>query len=78
LLKQLDIFFPVNNEAIPYSHQDFTGYGYRVAVKAMYQAGIIVGGTDNSFNPKGSVTRAEVAAMIYNYIKQISPEIPKK
>lgn len=31
--------------------------------QVLYEAGVIQGNTDNTFNPKGGVKRAEVAAM---------------
>ena len=35
----------------------------------MQQAGIMMGDTDNKFNPKASATRAEVSVMLHRYIK---------
>ena len=35
----------------------------------MQQAGIMMGGTGNKFNPKASATRAEVSSMLHRYIK---------
>ncbi len=60
---------PVIREAITFADNDVIGSYFRDAVRAMQQAGIIVGGTDNKFNPKGSATRAQVAAMLHRYIK---------
>ncbi len=41
----------------------------KTAVTAMQQAGIIMGGTDNKFNPKANATRGEFAAMLHRFIK---------
>lgn len=41
----------------------------KTAVSAMQQAGIIMGGTDNIFNPKSKTTRGEFAAMLHRFIK---------
>ena len=41
------------------------------AVNAMYQAKILNGMTDGSFNPQGTATRAEVAQMLMNFIEVI-------
>jgi glucan-binding YG repeat protein len=35
----------------------------------MQQAGIMMGGTDNRFNPKPNATSAEVSSMLHRYIK---------
>ena len=35
----------------------------------MQQAGIMMGGTSNKFNPKASASRAEVSSMLHRYIK---------
>jgi hypothetical protein len=38
------------------------------AVNAMYAAGILSGKPGNRFDPKGTATRAEVAAMLHRFI----------
>jgi len=77
--KTMGYTLPVIYEATPYADQELIGNSYREAVKVMRQAGIMVGGTDNRFNPKGNVTRAEVSAMIYRYIKLTTgPETVQK
>lgn len=60
---------PVIREATTYSDASSIGSAYKTAVMAMQQAGIMMGGTDNKFNPKASATRAEVSSMLHRYIK---------
>ena len=66
---------PVTREASSYEDKENIGTEYRAAVKAMQQAGIMMGIDGNKFNPKGNATRAEVSAMLSRYIKMmITPE----
>ena len=37
------------------------------AISALYNAGIINGNPDGSFAPNSTITRAEVAQILYNY-----------
>lgn len=60
---------PVTQDAIPYADQDLIGIIYQDAVRAMRQAGIMNGGLDNRFDPKGYVTRAQLSSMLYRYIQ---------
>ena len=60
---------PVTREATTYADASNIGSVYSAAVTAMQQAGIMVGDSDNKFNPKVGATRAEVAAMLHRYIK---------
>lgn len=60
---------PVSRKATAYSDASSIGSAYKKAIKAMQQAGIMSGGSGNKFNPKAVVTRAEVATMLYRYIK---------
>ena len=60
---------PITREATTYADASSIGSAYKTAVKAMQQAGIMMGGTGNRFNPKSSATRAEVSAMLHRYIK---------
>lgn len=60
---------PVIREAITFADSSDIGSSYRDAVKAMQQAGIMMGEQNNNFNPKASATRAEVSSMLYRYIK---------
>ncbi|MEL7621950.1 MAG: S-layer homology domain-containing protein [Clostridiales bacterium] len=60
---------PVTREATAYADASSIGSVYQTAVTAMQQAGIMMGGTGNKFNPKASATRAEVSSMLHRYIK---------
>jgi len=60
---------PVTRKAIAYADVSSIGSVYNTAVTAMQQAGIMIGGTDNRFNPKSNATRAEVSSMLHHYIK---------
>ncbi len=60
---------PVTREAAAYADVSGIGSTYKTAVTAMQQAGIMMGGTGNKFNPKANATRAEVSSMLYRYIK---------
>ncbi len=60
---------PITREATTYADASSIGSAYKDAVKAMQQAGIMMGGSDNKFNPKGNATRAEVSSMLHRYIK---------
>ena len=60
---------PVTREATAYADASSIGSTYKTAVTAMQQAGIMMGGTSNQFNPKSNATRAEVSSMLHRYIK---------
>ena len=60
---------PVTREATTYADDSGIVSTYKMAVTAMQQAGIMMGGTSNKFNPKASATRAEVSSMLHRYIK---------
>ncbi len=60
---------PITREATTYADASSIGSAYKDAVKAMQQAGIMMGGNNNKFNPGSSSTRAEVASMLTRYIK---------
>ena len=60
---------PVTREATAYADASSIDSTYNTAVTAMQQAGIMMGGTNNKFNPKSSATRAEVSSMLHRYIK---------
>lgn len=59
---------PVNHEASAYADEGRIGNAYKTAVTAMQQAGIMQGKGNNTFDPQGHATRAEVASMLYRYI----------
>lgn len=58
---------PATREAIIYA--DSNDITYKIAVKAMQQAGVMMGERGNRLNPKSNATRAVVSAMLYRYIK---------
>ncbi len=60
---------PSTREAAVYADASSIGSTYGAAIKALQQAGILMGGTGNKFNPKDSTTRAEAATMLFRYIK---------
>ncbi|CFX14949.1 Fibronectin, type III [Syntrophomonas zehnderi OL-4] len=60
---------PVTREVITFADNSSISSTYAGAIKAMQQAGIMVGGSGNKFNPKSGATRAEVAAMLHRYVK---------
>ncbi|QHQ62584.1 hypothetical protein Ana3638_18850 [Anaerocolumna sedimenticola] len=67
--KALNYKLPVTRSAITYADASSIGSNYAEAVKSMQQAGILMGETNNKFNPKANVTRAEVSAMIHRLVK---------
>ncbi|CFX14665.1 Cadherin [Syntrophomonas zehnderi OL-4] len=60
---------PIAREASTYADDSSIGSTYKTAVTAMQQAGIMMGETNNKFNPKANATRAEVSSMLHRYIK---------
>jgi uncharacterized repeat protein (TIGR02543 family) len=67
--KAIGYKLPVTREATTYADAFSIGSYYQTAVTAMQQAGIMMGGNGNKFNPKASATRAEVSSMLHRYIK---------
>ncbi len=67
--KATDYKLPVTREATTYADASSIVSAYKMVVTAMQQAGIMMGGTSNKFNPKASATRAEVSSMLHRYIK---------
>lgn len=60
---------PVTREEITYADASSIGSTYQTAVMAVQQAGIMMGGKGNKFDPKSNATRAEVSSMLHRYIK---------
>lgn len=60
---------PVTGNTTGYEDTSSIGSIYKTAVTAIQQAGIMIGGTDNRFNPKSNATRAEVSTMLYRYVR---------
>ena len=67
--KETGYTLPITREASVYADASSIDSAYKEAVKAMQQAGIMMGGSDNQFNPKKNATRAEVSSMLGRYIK---------
>lgn len=60
---------PVTRNAVTFADVSGIGSAYKTAVKAMQQAGIMMGEQNNRYNPTGNVTRAEASAMLHRYVK---------
>lgn len=60
---------PVTRQANTFGDSSAISGTCQEAVKAMQQAGIMMGGSNNNFRPGDSITRAEVSAILYRYIK---------
>ena len=60
---------PVTRTAAAFADASGIGSTYKTAVTAMQQAGIMMGGSGNKFNPAANATRAEVSSMLHRYIK---------
>ena len=60
---------PVTRDAVTYADASSIGSMYKTAVTAMQQAGIMMSGSGNKFNPRDDATRAEVSVMLHRYIK---------
>ncbi len=60
---------PVTRDAVTYADASRIGNMYKTSVTAMQQAGIMMSGSGNKFNPGDNATRAEVSAMLHRYIK---------
>ena len=58
---------PTAREVVVYTDGD--AITCKDAVRAMQQAGVMMGGSDNRFDPKSSATRAEVSAMLHRYVR---------
>ncbi len=60
---------PVTRVTVTFADDGSIGSTYKMAVMAMQQAGIMLSENNNKFTPKANVTRVEVSAMLYRYIK---------
>lgn len=67
--KAIGYQLPVTREVIIFADNSSISSTYVDAVKAMQQAGIMMGENNNKFNPKAYVTRAEFTAMLHHLIK---------
>jgi hypothetical protein len=59
---------PVICEVITFTDNSSIGSAYQDAVKKVQQAGIMMGGNGNKFNPKSEITRAELSFLLHRYI----------
>lgn len=59
---------PIIRKAVFFADNSNISVSYKSSVKAMQQAGILMGGDNNKLNPKAKATRAEVSAMLHRYI----------
>ncbi len=60
---------PVTRQAVAFADDSGIRNTYKEAIKAMQQAGIMLGGDGNKFNPGANATRAGVSTMLHRYIK---------
>jgi len=70
-LKYANIKIGQNNQPISFSDDEQISVWAKDAVSTMQQLGIMSGNTGGSFNPKGKVTRSEVAVVIKNLIEVV-------
>ena len=49
---------------------DIIGHKEKTAIEALASRGIINGKNENTFEPENSMTRAEIASMLYNMISK--------
>lgn len=64
---QKGLFDMSNTERSHFS--DVTGTGYQKAIDALYYSGVVKGMTEYSFEPGGTLTRAQFAVLIVNGLK---------
>jgi hypothetical protein len=67
----MDINLPKKNDRIPFADDAEIADYAREALYAMQEAGIIGGKPGNIADPRGSATRAEVAAILRRYINRL-------
>ena len=69
--KKMGYDLPVAHEAVTFADNAQISSWAAKEVKAMQQAGIISGKSDNHFDPKGPATRAEVATTLRRFVEII-------
>ena len=62
---------PVSREAMTFTDNASIASWAADAVKAMQQAGVLMGKDGNRFDPSGSATRAEAAAVLHRYVELV-------
>ncbi len=66
---------PKTLEAATFADNENISSWAKKAVKSMQQAGVLAGKTNNRFDPKGTATRAEVAAVLRRFVEiDIDPQ----
>ncbi len=69
--KAMKYTLPKTREAISFADSDAIGSWARDAVNAMQMAGVMNGKNENKFDPTGTATRAEVAAVLRRYVELV-------
>lgn len=69
--KAMGYTVPKTREAVTFADNGSIGSWAKDAVKAMQMAGILNGKDGNRFDPKGTATRAEVAAVLRRYVELV-------
>jgi hypothetical protein len=62
--------FPVTLQYVTFADENSIADYAKNAVQTLYTGGIVNGKQDNAFDPRGSATRAEVAAMLHRFIER--------
>ena len=57
-----------DGEAVTYADLDRIGAGYLASVRQVRALGLMQGREDNTFDPQGSLTRAELATVLHRLI----------
>lgn len=65
---------PIARQAVIFADDAKISTWAREAVKAIQQTGIIVGKTDNLFDPQGSATRAEASTILRRFVELVADE----
>lgn len=64
---------PVSQQEAPFADDAKIGSWASAAVKDIRQAGIIVGKSNNLFDPQGSTTRAEASTILRRFVEFVAP-----
>ena len=67
--EKLGYRLPKTLEEIKFSDNEKISTSAKDAVRQMQMAGILSGKKNNSFDPKGKVTRAETSTMLHRFMK---------
>lgn len=69
--KAMGYTVPKTREAVTFADNSSIGSWAKDAVKAMQMAGVLNGKDGNRFDPQGTATRAEVAAVLHRYVELV-------